>query len=177
MLSMIKANTQDIEKEYLFQRDIPEDENGFLNEWHNCTFEDFRDRILPVMIANSRGEQLPEGYVPQTFYFVWEDDEIVGQVHIRHYLCESLVNGSGHIGYYIAPEFRGRGLGTKMLALAVRKASKIVPEDEIYLQVNKDNPASLKCMLNNGGYIHHEDGIHYLVRIKKLTEGDYGDKD
>ena len=177
MLYMKKANSEDIEKEYLFVRDIPEDENGFLNEWHGCTYDDFKDRILPTMLANSNGEQLPEGYVPQTFYFVWDDDEIVGQVHLRHYLCESLVNGSGHIGYYVAPEYRGKGIGTKQLALAVRKASGIIPEDEIYLQVNKDNTASLKCMLNNGGYIHHETDLHYNVRIKKLREDDYGDKD
>lgn len=42
----------------------------------------------------------------------------------------------------------------------------IVPEDEIYLRVNKDNPASLKVMLHNGGYIKYEDDHKFYVRIK-----------
>lgn len=42
-----------------------------------------------------------------------------------------------------------------------------VPEEEIYLRVNKDNPASLKVMLKNGGKIHHEDETKYYVRIRK----------
>lgn len=45
-------------------------------------------------------------------------------------------------------------------------ARTIVPEDEIYLRVNKDNPASLKVMLHNGGYIKYEDDHKFYVRIK-----------
>lgn len=46
-------------------------------------------------------------------------------------------------------------------------ARNVIPEDEIYLRVNKDNPASLHVMLKNGGYIDHEDESKYYVRIKK----------
>lgn len=45
----------------------------------------------------------------------------------------------------------------------------IVPEEEIYLRVHKDNPTSLHVMLNNGGSIHHEDEQSYYVRIKKSS--------
>ena len=41
MLYLKKANFDDIEKEYLFVRDIPEDENGFINEWHGVSRDDF----------------------------------------------------------------------------------------------------------------------------------------
>ena len=34
-----------------------------------------------------------------------------------------------------------------------------------YLRVLKDNPASLRVMLKNGGRITAEDGEHYFVRI------------
>ncbi|MBP5378990.1 MAG: GNAT family N-acetyltransferase, partial [Ruminococcus sp.] len=67
MLYLKTANTADIEKEYLFVRDIPEDENGFINEYHRISREDFDD-ALDVIIANSVGERLPEGYVPATTY-------------------------------------------------------------------------------------------------------------
>lgn len=81
--------------------------------------------------------------------------------------CSPVQNGAGHIGYYIAPPYRGKGYGTKGLGLIADIARKVVPEDEIYLRVNKDNPASLKAMLKNGGYIHHEDEHSCFVRIKK----------
>ena len=42
-----------------------------------------------------------------------------------------------------------------------------MPEDEFYLRVNRDNPASLKVMQKNGGRIVKEDDGHYYVRIKK----------
>ena len=119
------------------------------------------------MIAHSKGENLPEGYVPQTILFLWDDNEIVGQFHIRPYLCESLRVGAGHIGYFIKKEFRGRGYGTKGMALTLDVARKIVPEDEIYLRVLKTNIPSFKAICNNGGYIAGEDDTHYLLRVKK----------
>lgn len=167
MLYLKETNYEDIEKEFLFVRDMPEDENGMTNEWNGVSREDFEQEALPQMIAHSKGENLPEGYVPQTILFLWDDNEIVGQFHIRHYLCESLRVGAGHIGYFIKKEFRGRGYGKEGLRLTLQIARTIVPEDEIYLRVNRDNPASLKVMLANGGYIEHEDELKYYVRIKK----------
>lgn len=167
MLYLKETNYEDIEKEFLFVRDMPEDENGMTNEWHGLSREEFEKKALPEMIAHSKGENLPEGYVPQTILFLWDNNEIVGQFHIRHYLCESLRVGAGHIGYFIKKEFRGRGYGKEGLRLTLQIAKTIVPEDEIYLRVNRDNPASLKVMLANGGYIEHEDELKYYVRIKK----------
>lgn len=166
MLYLKAANYEDIEKEWLFQREIPSEENSFINEYNNISREDF-NKALEIIIAQSNGLQLPEGYVPQTIYYLWDDDIIVGEFHIRHYLCESLVNGAGHIGYYIAPEYRKKGYATQGLRLALSIAENIVPEDEIYLRTDKYNTASLKVMLSNGGYIHHEDELKYYVRIKK----------
>jgi predicted acetyltransferase len=166
MLYLKAANYEDIEKEWLFQREIPSEENSFINEYSNISREDF-NKALEIIIAQSEGLQLPDGYVPQTIYYLWDDDIIVGEFHIRHYLCESLVNGAGHIGYYIAPEYRKNGYATQGLRLALSIAENIVPEDEIYLRTDKYNTASLKVMLSNGGYIHHEDEIKYYVRIKK----------
>ena len=58
MLSLRPANCNDIEKEYLFVRDIPADENGFINDYPDISREDF-DSALDCLIANSSGEQLP----------------------------------------------------------------------------------------------------------------------
>lgn len=167
MLYLKEANYEDIEKEYIFVRDMPFDENSYTNNWHGISREGFESVALKEMIAYSKGEDLPEGYVPETFYFLWNNDEIVGQFRIRHHLCESLRIGAGHIGYFIKKEFRGKGYGKEGLCQALQVARTIICEDEIYLRVNKDNPASLNVMLHNGGYIEHEDEQKYYVRIKK----------
>lgn len=166
MLYLKEASYADSEKEYLFVRDMPEDENGLTNPWHDISRDEFH-KALEMMIANSKGVGLPEGHVPETFYFLWNDNEIVGQFRIRHYLCESLREGAGHIGYFIAKPYRGKGFASEGLRLTLQEALKIVPEDEIYLRVNRNNPASLRVMLKNGGYIHHEDKEKYYVRIRK----------
>lgn len=170
MLYLKKANYEDVEKEYAFVRDIPVDENGFSNKWHGCTREEFQREALEEMIRFSRGENLPEGFVPETFLFLWEDDKIVGQFRIRHYLCESLRTGAGHIGYYIGKEFRGKGYGTEGLRLTLEIARDIVPEEEFYLRLNKTNTPSLRVMEKNGGRIVGDDGEKYYVRIPKYTK-------
>lgn len=114
----------------------------------------------------SNGIDLPNGYVPETYYFLWDDSNIVGLFKIRHYLTDNLRNGAGHIGYGIHKNYRGKGYATKGLRLAIEKAKDIVKENEIYLSVHIDNPASLKVQLNNGAYIHHSDEKEHYTRIK-----------
>lgn len=166
MLYLKEINYDDIEKEYRFVREIPFDENGFTNQWHGCTREEF-EVVVRKRIAYSKGEDLPEGYVPETFFYLWKEDVIVGEFRIRHFLCESLREGAGHIGYFIGNEYRGCGYATEGLRLTLKKTREIVPEEEIYLRVNKDNPASLAVMLKNGGRIDHEDETKYYVRVAK----------
>ena len=67
----------------------------------------------------------------------------------------------------IKEEYRGKGYASQGLKLLINEIRDDVQEDEIYLRVNRDNPASLKVMLNNGGYIHHQDDTKYYVRIKR----------
>ena len=165
MLYVKAANTADSEKEWRFVREMPPDENGLTNEWFMVSRAEFECRALPQMIAFAEGRGLPEGYVPETFLFLWDGDRIVGQFRIRHYLCESLRTGAGHIGCFIGREFRGKGYGTEGLRLTLEVAREIVPEEEFYLRVNRDNPASLRAMLKNGGRIVAEDEGKYYVRI------------
>ena len=173
MITLKKACPEDLEKEWRFVREIPEDENGFCNEYHGISLEDFRDRALPRLLAFEKGEGLPEGYVPETFCFLWDNDTVVGQFRIRHYLCESLRTGAGHIGQFIAKPFRGKGYGTEGMRLTLEEAHRIVPEEEIYLRVLGNNPASLRIMLKNGGRIVSRDEEHDYVRIANPGRGRY----
>ena len=173
MLCLKQINQDDIKKEWLFVRDMPVDENGLTNSYSGISWEDFQAKAFPAMLAFSEGKNLPEGYVPETIFFLWDDQEIVGQFRIRHYLCESLRTGAGHIGYFIAKPFRGKGYGTEGLRLTLEEAHRIVPEEEIYLRVNLDNPASLHVMLHNGGRVVAQDESHFFVRIANPGKGRY----
>ena len=102
---------------------------------------------------------MPEGHVPDTVYVLEDDSEgYVGIVKLRHRLNDALRQGAGHIGYGIRKEYRDRGYATAALSLAL-------DEDEIYLSVRKDNPASLKVQLRNGARVDHESGEEYFTRI------------
>lgn len=167
MLQLKEANLADREKEYLFTRDIPAEENSYINEWHGIGRDDYVPVALKAMQESSRGQNLPEGYVPETFLYLWRGEDIVGQFRIRHHLTDALRMGAGHVGYYIHPEYRGMGYATRGLRLALEWCRDIVPEEEIHLRVDKDNPASLRVMQKCGGHIHAEDENKYYVRISK----------
>ena len=83
MLHLKEANMKDIEKEYEFITNTPEDENGFTNSGFGCSREDFENKILPDYINSAKGVGLPEGWVPETELFLWDDDKIVGVFRIR----------------------------------------------------------------------------------------------
>ena len=165
MLELLEIDDGHAEEAYRLISGMPEEENGFRNTDRDVSFEEFRSRVIPRMRANGRGEGLPDGYVPSTTYILYEDGVAVGRFHMRHFLNEALRQGGGHIGYGIGPSFRGRGLATAGLSLAIEKARAIVPEKELYLSCWKSNPASLRVMLKNGAYIHHEDEKEYYTRI------------
>lgn len=166
MLYLKKVNIEDVEEEYNAIKSIPAEENGFENRYYNVTKDEFLNQVIPRLLKNSEGLELPDGHVPDTYYFLWNDNKIVGLFKIRHYLNDFLRNGSGHIGYGILPEYRGKGFATQGLLLAIEKCKEIIREDEIYLSVNKDNPASLKVQLNCGAFIVGETEDEYLTRIK-----------
>ena len=54
MLVLKKYNT-DIEKEWAFVRDMPEDENGLTNSLHGVSKEDFEKKAVPEMINQEKG--------------------------------------------------------------------------------------------------------------------------
>ena len=167
MLELRKLNNADAEAQWKYVAAMPADENGFTNPYEGISFEDYRDRVMPEQMMHENPVNMPEWFVPCTYYYLWEDGIPLGEFRIRHHLSEALRTGAGHIGYSIRKEHRGKGYGTKGLALTLEVARKIVPEDEVYLRVLKSNIPSFKVICNNGGYIAGEDDTHYLLRVKK----------
>jgi putative hydrolase of HD superfamily len=166
-LCLRAANEADWEKEYQFLQAIPPEENGFYNDYHGLTPEQFRTRALPELLAHAAGRGLPPGFVPETYFFLWQGGSVLGLFKVRHRLNDALRAGAGHIGYSIAPEYRGGGYAKKGLALAVAALRGLLPpeEREVYLSCSRKNPASLAVQKANGAYVHHTDEREYYTRI------------
>ena len=167
MLELRKMNYEDVVEQWKYVTALPTNENGLSNQYEGVSYEEYRDSVLPELMMHENPINMPEWFMPETFYYLWDDNILVGEFRIRHYLTEALKAGAGHIGYSIKKDFRGKGYGTKGLTLTLELARKIVPEEEIYLRVQKDNIPSFKAICNNGAYVAHVDDAHYLMRIKK----------
>lgn len=167
MLELRKMNYEDAVRQWEYVTALPADENGLTNPYAGVSYEEYRDTVLPELMMHEHPINMPDWFVPETYYYLWDDGVLIGEFRIRHYLTEALRTGAGHIGYSIQKEHRGKGYGTRGLALTLERARAIVPEEEIYLRALKTNVPSIKVMLHNGAYMAGEDETHYLLRIIK----------
>ena len=100
---------------------------------------------------HAAGCNLPEGWVPQsTFWLVRDDECILGCSRVRHRLTASLSHEGGHIGYDVRPRERGKGLGPLLLRLTLEKARELGLE-EVLITADEANVASWKVIERNGG--------------------------
>lgn len=167
MLELRKMNLEDAPEQWKYVAAAPADENGMTNPYEGVTWNEYISKVLPMLLEYEHPSDMPEWFVPESFYYLWDEQVLVGEFRIRHHLTEQLKNGAGHIGYRIKDEFRGRGYGTRGLALALNVAREIIPENEIYLRVLKNNEASVSAIQKNGGYIAGKDELHLFFRISK----------
>lgn len=95
------------------------------------------------------------------FYILQEDGKDVGQIRL------AVENNTAVISYMISAEFRGRGLGKKIIHLAEERI-KQAKTDVIYLkaEVKIDNKASEKVFVDNGFDKTLKD--EYIEFIKKI---------
>lgn len=166
-MELRKMNLDDAKEQWEYVTALPENENGLTNPYHGVSYDEYVAVVLPKLMSHEHPVDMPDWFVPETYYYLWDEDKLVGEFRIRHYLTEVLRSGAGHIGYSIKKEFRGKGYASAGLGFTAAIAKTIIPEDEIYLRVNKDNIASQKVMLNNGAYKAGEDDEHYFMRIPK----------
>ena len=153
-----------MEKKYIFQL------NEMMDEWTNSN-----EKIIPWSIRKSDYHNIdeyienlelkePNGkYVPDSTYFCLDTSRniFVGAVNIRHYLNEKLMISGCHIGDGIRPSERNKGMGTKMISLALEECNKLGIK-KVLMFCNKDNVCSAKTIIKNGGVLENEiidDGV------------------
>ena len=168
-MELRKINSADAKAQWKYTTELPANENGLTNPYHGVSFEKYEQKVLPTLISYEHPVHMPDWFVPETYYYLWDTGRLVGEFRIRHYLTEALRNGAGHIGYSIRKDARGKGYGTAGLKLTIEIAKTIILEKEIYLRVNKNNFASQKVILNNGAYQSGEDEEHFFFRIPKYA--------
>ena len=98
--------------------------------------------------------KLKPNRVPQTTYWLIDGEEFIGEISIRHYLTDSLLRYGGHIGYGIRHSKWNLGYGTKMLALALKKA-KTMGLEKVLITCDDDNIGSAKVIEKNGGVLEN----------------------
>ncbi len=166
-MELRKINIRDAFPQWEYTTALPADENGLTNPYHGVSYDAYLEKVLPTIISYEHPSDMPDWFVPETYFYLWDGDCLVGEFRIRHRLTEALRNGAGHIGFSIRKDARGKGYGTAGLKLTIQIAKEMIQEEEIYLRVNKDNIASQKVMQKNGAYLAGEDENHYFMRIPK----------
>jgi predicted acetyltransferase len=112
--------------------------------------------LLHFLKRMQEGIGLPDGDVPWTQYWLVEGSQYLGRVNIRHTLSESLRRKGGNIGYQIRPSARGRGLGNRILELALPVAREKHGLRTILVTCHRMNIPSRKIILRCGGLLEEE---------------------
>ena len=105
---------------------------------------------LKAVTANTNIETVNVNWVvTDTFFAVKEKGKIIGIIDLRHTLNDFLKD-LGNCGYSVRPSERKKGYATEMLRLLLPIA-KNAGMKELYLSVERDNEASIKTIVKNGG--------------------------
>ena len=101
---------------------------------------------------------LPPGYVAAEEWMLLRgaQNRILGLVNIRLSIDDDYLREyGGHIGYGVRPSERRKGYASQMLALALERCREL-GIDKALVTCDKDNVASAKTILKNGGLLGDE---------------------
>ena len=163
MLKIQKLSVNDNIENYNMLKNIEMNENEFTNPVKEMTFEQYKEWLI-LMDNWSKGENLKEGYVPQTIYWLYEDNIPIGIGKVRHALTEASRKFGGNIGYAISKSYRGKGYATIFLKMLLEEMQKLNITEKI-LTVEKNNYPSKRVIENNGGKILEENDERWIFKI------------
>lgn len=151
-IELKEINLNDSELAWEMYEELGSGENGFSNNLHNLSIDEFRSKIEDL-IDSSKTPNLELGRVAQSHFWLYVDNEIVGIAKLRHELNENLRKKNGHIGYSIRPSKRRLGFGNIILAELIKKAQKL-NINELLVTCLETNIASIKVIKNNKGVLN-----------------------
>lgn len=115
----------------------------------------------------SRGEDLPEGWVPGTTRVLVHEDCILGLFNLRHWLTDNLLEFGGHVGYSVRPSERRKGHGVRLLE-AAKNLARDLKIERVLITCDAANVASSGVIARCGGVLqdqfYHESLGHEVCR-------------
>ena len=152
VLELKKASLDDGRDIYGLLQEIPREENGLINHANGLSYDAYK-AWLGRQVRLSAQEGIADGWkVPSTTYWLYADGTPVGFGKLRHFLTDALRREGGHIGYAVAPRYRGKGYGKELLRLLLGEAAGMGIEKAL-VTIRPDNAPSLAAALANGGVI------------------------
>lgn len=159
-------------EEYL-QEFLDNGENEIAGDGGLDRIRDF-DKWLEKVQNDLSVDTIDKDRIPATLYLTIRksDKKIVGNLQIRHFLNEKLLNYGGHIGDSVRPSERRKGYATEQIRLALEKCKEL-GIDNVLMDCDKTNIGSAKSIQKNGGileneiYVGNEIVQRYWISLKK----------
>jgi predicted acetyltransferase len=128
----------------------------FSDRWHT---EDGFAEFVGYLETDARPEaERPTGHVPQSTWWLVDEEEYLGRISVRHDLTQWLREYGGHIGYEVRPSARRRGHATRMLREVLPHAHALGIESAL-LTCDTDNVASARVIEAAGGVLEDQRGV------------------
>lgn len=101
---------------YEMLRELPAEENGFINSVNNKTYDEYKE-WLRRSAKNSDQVGVIDGWkVPETIFWLLENNSPVGFGKVRHFLTDALLENGGN-GIHYSSFRKGKRLGKEALIL------------------------------------------------------------
>ncbi len=107
------------------------------------------DSFVSTIRSHAEGKNLPQGFVPESDFWLIDKGEFIGRTSVRHRL-EGLLLLMGHIGFDVRPSKRMRGYGNKIFELALQKTKELGLK-RVLVSCDERNVSSRKIIEKNGG--------------------------
>ena len=129
-------------------------------------FEHYMELLSDV----KAGKNIPFNRVPSTTLYGFYDNQIIVRFSIRHVLDEFLSNIGGHVGYVVAPAFRGKGVASHGFKMCIQYIKSELPAiARLLVTCDENNIGSEKVILKqNASFESFSEPLENGIRKKRF---------